>query len=547
MHIGDHAQRNPEKPALVMTGSGESVSFGELDAHSSQLARLLRSYGIDVGGHVAILLDNHPRYLEIAWAAQRGGIYLTPINWHLGPDEAGYIVRDCGARALVTSSRFAKLVGEMDADLAGCRLRLSIGGGIDGFETYEDAIASERAGPVPDETEGAWMFYSSGTTGRPKGILRPLQGAPGAEEKPVVPEPPAPDSNIPLLDELLKEEIRIRIENERTRERIQTLMTNVALWFDTNIVERLYAPEGSEERITEEQVPELVKDYALSKDLHYAETELLSGQELYESQEHMIGQAQTVVPLGARPEFLPNAIIQTDKNDVFRPITVEQPETSSWFVVWKVADKEAYAPESMSDERVRKQVVEAWRALQARPKAEARAEELADLLRTNDAPMGEVFSEVTVSGGEDSLQVQVQETGQFTWLSSPGGLQMQMFSPYPPVVTSVPGVQGTDDAFMKAVFDELEPGEVGVAVNADRTVYYVVHVMERTPSTEEDRTKFRENFLAQNVFEDPVLAPWGGTTVYQRLAADKTRKSQTSLWIDDLWKRHEAEPVSGEG
>ena len=85
-----------------------------------------------VGGHVAVLLDNHLRYFEVMWAARRAGLYLTPINWHLGADEAGYILTDCGATALLTSSRFADLVGELGHRLDGISTRLSIDGAFDG-------------------------------------------------------------------------------------------------------------------------------------------------------------------------------------------------------------------------------------------------------------------------------------------------------------------------------------------------------------------------------------------------------------------------------
>ncbi len=169
---------DPSQPAAIIAESGASISFGELEERSRRLAHLLRARGLEPGSHVAVLLDNHLRYFEACWAAQRSGLYLTPINWHLGPEEAGYILSDCGATALVTSSKFAELMGSLGSDLDAVTTRLSIDGAFDGFEDYEAAIADQPTEPLEDETEGALMYYSSGTTGRPKGILPPLAGAP---------------------------------------------------------------------------------------------------------------------------------------------------------------------------------------------------------------------------------------------------------------------------------------------------------------------------------------------------------------------------------
>jgi long-chain acyl-CoA synthetase len=169
---------DPTTAAAIVVESGETLTFGELEARSRRLAHLLRRRGLATGGHIAVLLDNHLRYFEVMWAAQRSGLYLTPINWHLGADEAGYILADCGATALVTSSRFAELVDDLGDHVEGITVRLSVDGGFDGFDDYEEAIAGEPAEPLEDETEGLPMFYSSGTTGRPKGILPPLTGQP---------------------------------------------------------------------------------------------------------------------------------------------------------------------------------------------------------------------------------------------------------------------------------------------------------------------------------------------------------------------------------
>ncbi|MCC7259238.1 MAG: acyl-CoA synthetase [Gammaproteobacteria bacterium] len=177
MYPGTWARRFPDKAAFVNATSGETVTYGELDARSNQLARLLRHRGLRTGDHVAVFMENDLRYFEVIWAALRSGLYVTPINRYLTADEAAYIVDDCQAQALVTSSALADVACELPRRAPRCRSWLMINGVRDGFESYESSIAAFPAQPLADEPEGRFMLYSSGTTGRPKGIMRPLSGA----------------------------------------------------------------------------------------------------------------------------------------------------------------------------------------------------------------------------------------------------------------------------------------------------------------------------------------------------------------------------------
>ena len=178
MQPGAHVASRGNEPAVIMADSGAVVSYQELDERSRRLAQLLRAGGMKPGDHIAVLLENHPRYFEVFWGAQRAGLYTTPVNWHLKADEAGYIVDDCGATALVTSSALGPIAKELEPHLSAVTIRLMIDGALDGYEPYEDAIAGFPAQPLDDEVEGMFMFYSSGTTGRPKGIKPPLAGEP---------------------------------------------------------------------------------------------------------------------------------------------------------------------------------------------------------------------------------------------------------------------------------------------------------------------------------------------------------------------------------
>ncbi len=119
-------------------------------------------------------MENHPRYHEVVWAALRSGLYVTAVNAHLTAAEAAYIVDDCGATALVTSAALRPTAQGMVAATPGVRRRLMVDGTAPGHESYEEAVGEFDPTPVPDESRGMVMLYSSGTTGRPKGVLFPL-------------------------------------------------------------------------------------------------------------------------------------------------------------------------------------------------------------------------------------------------------------------------------------------------------------------------------------------------------------------------------------
>jgi acyl-CoA synthetase (AMP-forming)/AMP-acid ligase II len=178
MYPGILAKLYPEKAAYVMAGSGETVSFRELDERSNQGAWLLRSLGVRPGDSIAILLENHPRFFEICWAAQRSGLYYTPISHRLTAPEVEYIVRDCGAKVLIASASTRDVAATLAPRLADLAGRFLVGGACEGFTSWEAATARQPTEPVPDEQEGADLLYSSGTTGRPKGVKQPVWGQP---------------------------------------------------------------------------------------------------------------------------------------------------------------------------------------------------------------------------------------------------------------------------------------------------------------------------------------------------------------------------------
>ena len=154
-----------------MAESGAVQTFAELDAAANRLSRLLRSAGLRPGDHVALCMENHPRYLEVLWGCEYAGLIYTAASSRLTTDELTYIVNDCSARAYITSKYKADQAAEMIAATPNVELRLMIDGTIDGYESYEDAVGGQPTEPLPARVGGTDMLYSSGTTGRPKGVL----------------------------------------------------------------------------------------------------------------------------------------------------------------------------------------------------------------------------------------------------------------------------------------------------------------------------------------------------------------------------------------
>lgn len=182
MHIREFAKTMPEKPAIIMAGSGETVSYKQLNERSNQGAQYFRNMGLKIGDHIALLLENTPRFYEICWAAHRAGLYYTAISSRLTAEEAAYIINDCGAQIFITSNYKSELAAQLLERMPNVEERLMIDGTIPGYQSFEEAISGYSTAPLPDECEGSDMLYSSGTTGRPKGIKPTEIGNPIGED-----------------------------------------------------------------------------------------------------------------------------------------------------------------------------------------------------------------------------------------------------------------------------------------------------------------------------------------------------------------------------
>ena len=173
-HPCHHALSTPDKAAYVMARSGETVTYGELEARSNQGAHLLRSLGLRRGDSIALMMDNNARYFEICFAAQRSGLLFTAMSSRLSPQEAEYILADCGAKALVVSSSLAAQAAALLGRTPQVRHRFCVNGTLPGYASWETAREAQPVDRIADESAGRDMLYSSGTTGRPKGVKTEL-------------------------------------------------------------------------------------------------------------------------------------------------------------------------------------------------------------------------------------------------------------------------------------------------------------------------------------------------------------------------------------
>jgi long-chain acyl-CoA synthetase len=193
MYPGKYAQQFADRPAFIMASSGKSLTYGQLEARSNQLAHLLRAQGLRRLDHYAVFMENNDHYIEACVAGERSGLYYTCINAYLQADEVAYILNNSESRLLVTSAQKLAVAREALASCPNVTLCLVVGGGAAAqgqagaarVTDYDAAVAGFPTMPIADEWLGASMLYSSGTTGRPKGILRPLPEDPPGKPIPL--------------------------------------------------------------------------------------------------------------------------------------------------------------------------------------------------------------------------------------------------------------------------------------------------------------------------------------------------------------------------
>lgn len=171
MNIADHARSAAQSPALIVA-DGDAISYAQLHARSRRVAALLHDAGLRRGDGIALVLPNRAEFLEITWGAQLSGLYYTPVNTHFIPDEVAYVIDDSDAKAVFVDASMPELAAHLRSANAAPITHIAVGGPMAGWQSYEDALAA--AGEAPPVSDGSEMLYSSGTTGRPKAVRRPL-------------------------------------------------------------------------------------------------------------------------------------------------------------------------------------------------------------------------------------------------------------------------------------------------------------------------------------------------------------------------------------
>lgn len=178
MYPGLFAEKTPDKPALILAGSGETMSYKQLNDLSNQLAQFLFAQGLREGDRFAMWAENILEYYIAYWAAMRSGLYFTAVNRFLSAEEGGFILNDSGAKALITTGKYLDVSKNALEYAPACTINLLIGGSDETFRSFETSLTEHPAEPLAYEPLGSVMLYSSGTTGRPKGIKRPLPNIP---------------------------------------------------------------------------------------------------------------------------------------------------------------------------------------------------------------------------------------------------------------------------------------------------------------------------------------------------------------------------------
>lgn len=346
------------------------------------------------------------------------------------------------------------------------------------------------------------------------------------------------------LDDKLKSEIRRQIINDRVASRLDARIKKAedAMSKRADDIHASMLPQPgqrkSTNKIDHEAISTELKAWASENDFRYGVTDLISIEELANPDEHPIGAAAENSPDPFNARSVAMQAGQSDPKQVYFPSIAIDRITGNRYCWWKVDDVAA-RPGELKDKGMEEKVIAAWKAQQARKPTEERANAIAEKVKKSESkPMADVLAGETVTGKEGSLLLTVRETEPFTWLRRGVAPPQNPFASPPPELSTISAVDKADDKFMETIFQSLKDGETGVAPNADKSIYYVVRVKNRVPSTEAGEDQLRKQFLASrdDFFPDPrpFMRMFRQSPYVQILEQD-----QATLFMD--WQRSIAE------
>lgn len=286
--------------------------------------------------------------------------------------------------------------------------------------------------------------------------------------------------------------------------------------------------------ITPEEITAQIRKYADENGLKYHQTPYLSVLELRDGAGDSIGTATD--PLDG--QFNPGSeravwqrLDQTPPSQLFDPTTVESPLTSNLNVYWKIGDQPEHVP-SLDEPGVREKVIAAWKIERARPLAEKRAKELAELVTNSKKGMNEALAGQTVTGKEGAPAVTTRLSESFSWLRESSAQQTDIFQRSPPRLSEVGAIKSISNEFMKIIFDQMKEGEIRAIPNRDNSIYYVVQVLDRFPADQDQENALRQMFLRENLF----MGMFGETPYRYQLRQQDARIHMA--WVQELRKKY---------
>ncbi len=378
-----------------------------------------------------------------------------------------------------------------------------------------DVWQDEKAGPAADSQTDKTAADSTDAADSAQDATKPDAPAEPPQDPPATPEGAAEEPKVEYmpLDDDLREQIRNILKRQRVEEAMNDLMNKVVAKMQqlSDARDERFLPGATGKEMTDEQLSQELKKFAESLGLAYAETPLISAQELSDREEYPIGAA---VPPGSNPfQGQQPTVVQSlfGRGGGAAPFVPSRAELADFdfdggknqFAYWVIAESPVHEP-TLDEPGIREQVVRAWKRIKARPLAEKRAQELAAMVREGLAEgkaMSDILRDVAVTGDDDSPKLTTTESLPFSWMrtssaASPMSMQQTTVS-----LSQVEGIKGLSNDFMKYVFKELKPSEVGVTGNVDKSVYYVVQPINRFPSDEADELALRERFLRTKHFD----------------------------------------------